>query len=536
MPYRLNQTFLFALFSFITAGFLINLTSIPLFDVDEGAFSEATREMLSSGIWSATYLDGEPRYDKPILTYWIQAFFVSLFGLNEFGLRLHSVIASLCWGSAIYYFSREFINQKSAQAALLIFCSTLWVTVIGRAATADAILNCFIALCFFDIYRYQTYQHKKYIYRTWLWLSLGMLTKGPVAAAIPFIASAVWFMSQKQHRLWFSAIFNPLGWLILALILVPWLYMVWQEQGSGFFYGFLVDHNLNRFSDTKEGHGGQWFYYFVVLPLIILPYSGFLPMLIRQFKALWQRPLERLLILWFVVVFILVSVSQTQLPHYVLYGVTPLIILFAKYRQLLARQSWQLVFPVLFFAIQIALAVMAADLAGQQSNLYQKQMLALAPKFINTHYLAGAVAGLSLILAAFLSARFIFKNPPSVWKKLAAAGLIQSLFCYLYFMPALAGIQQAPIKQAAEFAKTLNVPVVRYQMHMPSFSVYRGAITERRLPKPGEYVYTKADKLEDLKQALAKNQIGGQLKIKYQHGGIAIALFDNTEQAAGSRR
>ena len=40
------------------------------FDLDEGAFLEATRELIDGGHWAATTLDGEPRYDKPILSYW----------------------------------------------------------------------------------------------------------------------------------------------------------------------------------------------------------------------------------------------------------------------------------------------------------------------------------------------------------------------------------------------------------------------------------------------------------------------------------
>src|SRR6202008_2375415 len=50
----------------------------PLFDVDEGAFGEATRELLASGDWLSTTLNGAPRFDKPILVYWLQAASVSL--------------------------------------------------------------------------------------------------------------------------------------------------------------------------------------------------------------------------------------------------------------------------------------------------------------------------------------------------------------------------------------------------------------------------------------------------------------------------
>jgi len=65
-------------------GFWFNLGGVPLFDLDEGAFSEATREMLASGNYLTTYLNGALRFDKPILIYWLQALSVGSFGLDEF--------------------------------------------------------------------------------------------------------------------------------------------------------------------------------------------------------------------------------------------------------------------------------------------------------------------------------------------------------------------------------------------------------------------------------------------------------------------
>ena len=47
-------------------AFFLNLGGAPLFDRDEGAFSEATREMVESGNYITTTLNGEPRYDKPV--------------------------------------------------------------------------------------------------------------------------------------------------------------------------------------------------------------------------------------------------------------------------------------------------------------------------------------------------------------------------------------------------------------------------------------------------------------------------------------
>ena len=83
-------------------AFFLRLGAPPLFDWDEGAFSEATREMLASGDWVSITLNGAPRFDKPVLIHWLQAASVGLFGLNEFGFRLPSALAATAWVIVIY--------------------------------------------------------------------------------------------------------------------------------------------------------------------------------------------------------------------------------------------------------------------------------------------------------------------------------------------------------------------------------------------------------------------------------------------------
>ena len=73
-----------ALFVLYTLG----LSQSYLFDVDEGAFTEATREMLQTKDWLHTTLNGVDRFDKPIGIYWLQALSAWLMGLNEFAFRL----------------------------------------------------------------------------------------------------------------------------------------------------------------------------------------------------------------------------------------------------------------------------------------------------------------------------------------------------------------------------------------------------------------------------------------------------------------
>ncbi len=73
---------------------------------------------------------------------------------------------------------------------------------------------------------------------------------------------------------------------------------------------------------------------------------------------------ERFLVLWFVVVFVFFSSSGTQLPHYLLYGCTPVFILLAKYRTEVERR-WLAYLPLMLFALLLAVLPEILGLRGQ---------------------------------------------------------------------------------------------------------------------------------------------------------------------------
>ena len=201
----------------ITVSFFVNLGGWPLFDVDEGAFSAATKHLVDSGNYVTPYLYGEPRFDKPILIYWLQGISTSVFGFSEFALRLPSALSLSLWGVALFYFLLQTTNIKVSIFALLILTTNVACIGVSRFASADGLLNLFIALSFFDIYRYWEAQHKRFIYRVFLWIALGVLTKGPIAILVPLASGFVFFFLQKDLKLFLKAVFDPIGWLVLLL-------------------------------------------------------------------------------------------------------------------------------------------------------------------------------------------------------------------------------------------------------------------------------------------------------------------------------
>src|SRR5919106_1237424 len=134
----------------VAASFFWMLGAAPLFDVDEGAFSQATLEMFQRGDFLSTYLNGQPQYDKPILVYWLQAAAVALLGPTEWAFRLPSALSASGWAAMTFFFVRRFYGVGRAALAAVVLATSLGVFIIGRAATADALLNMLIAASMFS--------------------------------------------------------------------------------------------------------------------------------------------------------------------------------------------------------------------------------------------------------------------------------------------------------------------------------------------------------------------------------------------------
>jgi hypothetical protein len=119
------------------------------------------------------------------------------------------------------------------------------------------------------------------------------------------------------------------GWALLLGIAVPWYAYELHRDGQAFIDGFLIRHNLARYSSPLEKHGGSIGYYFVVLPLLLLPWAPLLASVVAGVRRHWADPMQRFLLVWGGFVLVFFSLSGTKLPHYVLYGASPFVLLMA---------------------------------------------------------------------------------------------------------------------------------------------------------------------------------------------------------------
>lgn len=489
-------------------SFLLRLGGAPLFDVDEGAFSEATREMFERGDFLFTYLNGAPRFDKPIFIYWLQAIGYLIFGPTEWAFRLPSALAAITWSYATYFFARKRFGEDTALLALAVASTALGPFAIGRAATADGLLNCLLALTLFDVWRHLEDGRRGPLLRAFVWMGLGALTKGPVALVVPGAVSLLYCASRGEWVRWLKMVFNPIGLMILVVIVAPWYAYALHRHGQDFIDGFIMRHNVQRFSGSLEGHGGSAFYYLLAVPLLLLPWSGLLVGALGRLRAAFADPLQRFLWLWFAFVLGFFSLSGTKLPHYVLYGCTPLFVLLGLQARELRRAWPHLILPGMLFVL-FALLPNLFD-ALSRSTLgdgFYRAQLSRALTVANATYIGATIGGLVVWLVVVF-----FPRMPAVTKLVVTAALQVSLLAGIV-VPYAGELAQGPVKAAGLLAHQQGGEVVFWRFTTaPSFSVYRQAVTLKADPQPGQLAVTRIDRLPP----------DAPVETVFREGGVAL--------------
>lgn len=475
------------------AMLLGGLGAAPLFDVDEGAFSEATREMLASGDWGHTTLNGEPRFDKPIGVYWLQAASVALLGLNEFALRLPSALATWVLALSAAAFAAPRWGHRAAITAGTVLATSLGMFVIGRAATADGVLNLLLALAALDAWRYGETQNRWALRRAYLWVGLGFLVKGPVAALVPAAALIVWTLTSRQLPVLLRALAHWWGWAIFIAVAAPWYLYALDRHGMAFVEGFLLKHNVQRFSGPMEGHGGTPLYYLMMLPLLAMPWAAAMAAVLSRARTLWHEPLARYLLGWCGFVIVFFSLSGTKLPHYVLYGYVPLALLMGRALAHAgpALMGWSWALLVAWVAGLSTASWLAPDLASGIADPLYRALLQGAPR-LPWWPAAMCLAAMGMVALGWRVVRGVEIGRAA--RLCLAAGLYCSLLAWS-LVPWWGEALQGPVRRAAAVAARSGAPAVQWNLHLPSFALYLSRETPRRPPRPGELAFSRVDRL-----------------------------------------
>lgn len=463
---------------------LWGLGAAPLFDVDEGAFSEATREILASGDWGHTTLNGTDRFDKPIGVYWLQAIAVAVFGVSEWAVRLPSALAT--WGAclAMAAFVAPRLGWQAAVLAAFIHASSLGSWAMAHAATADAVLGFFLMLSALDLWRYLEDGRSAALQRLAVWVGLGVLVKGPVAVLIPLSTLLLAVLAQRDGALLLRTLRHGRAWFWLVLIALPWYaYALWRH-GQAFIDGFFLKHNIERFSAPMEGHAGSWLYFLAVAPLLWMPWSPLLLALWGHARTLWQDRVLRHALIWAAFVLVFFSLSGTKLPHYGLYAAPGVVVLLAFAAQRARAWHWGVV-GLLWLIWQMLMVGGPWALQNNPQWIEQADYRALLEQSTAHIPWAGVLLAWAAValLAVWLWRRAPAKGPQHT---LLAMASLHVLVMAQVVWPWWAHTLQDPVRDLGIQARAWPGGVVQWDGHWPSFAFYRQQPTPRAEPQPGE--------------------------------------------------
>jgi 4-amino-4-deoxy-L-arabinose transferase-like glycosyltransferase len=519
----------------VAASFILlwGLGSVPLTDVDEGAFAEASREMLSRGDFISPWLLDAPRFDKPALIHWLQIAAMQGFGINAFAARLPSALAGLWWCWIVVRWTREAavrvnISAQASQFALVVAVTSIALPVISRVSTADAVLNAFLATTLYFMWRAllsdEAHLLKKYTRYAAIFMGLGLLTKGPIAILVPAGASLVALLLRPNwYKKWLKMAFDPPAWLIALGIALPWYVLQYQAQGMPFIAGFFGKHNLGRYTGTMLGFSGGLWYYPAWMLVSVLPW---VPMLVRSLLSLMserhsvlRHPALRLM--WATPLFVLVffSFSSTKLPHYGFYGLSGLFIVIA----LLIAQLHQVKENLWVDRIWMALLLMvfaltfywSPKLAALTHDVYYSGVLSSAGEMFVEQWWSMTFIALVGLLALFLPATF------GAWR-LSAGAIALAACIHLLFVPTVIAQLRTPIVLAAMQVAQVQTPVVSWRLASPSLSFSAKRVIPARDPVVGDTVVLYEKHHDALIALLATAQPDARLQLVWHVGGVEI--------------
>ena len=325
-------------------AFFWNLGSTGLIDETEPLFAEAARQMTVTGDWITPFFDGETRFDKPALIYWLIALAYKILGVNSWAVRLPSAIAAMGLVGVGFYTLLLFgdsTSKSSVQSTRNWFCAALGsalmalnpLTIVwARTGVSDMLLTGCIGAALLSFFIGYAQPSKPALQARWylafyVLIAGAILTKGPVGIVLPGLVIGLFLLYLGNALEVLREMRLLLGSVVIAAIALPWYVLIIWRNGRAFIDSFFGYHNLERFTEVVNGHAAPWYFYFLVVLLGFAPWSVYLPSAIARLQF-WQRSRWRsaprsshlglFALCWFASIFGFFTIAVTKLPSYVL--------------------------------------------------------------------------------------------------------------------------------------------------------------------------------------------------------------------------
>ena len=245
----------------------------------ESRWFEVVREMLSTGDWLHPRINGQPYFDKPLISYWFAAVVSKLAGgrVTELSVRLPSALFALAGLGCIVSVGRRFYSERTAYLAGWLLLSTYSFIVWGRLAEADMEQTVFIVMAVTVYLHHREKASFPAYFAFWACCAVGAQTKGLPALAIPPALAVIDCIVRKSFRTHLNwKFFLALFFGGLCLYAVPFVLEAVTSKNYGASGIVLVfRENLVRVFNPWDHNKDPFYIYFEYLPILLIPWTPF---------------------------------------------------------------------------------------------------------------------------------------------------------------------------------------------------------------------------------------------------------------------
>ena len=310
---------------------------VHLFDWDEINFAECAREMIVSHDYLNVQINFMPFWEKPPLFIWMQVLSMKAFGINEFAARFPNAVIGIASLLFIFNIGKKLFDSRFGMWWVIVYAGSILPHFYFRSGIIDPLFNLLIfsAIWFFVKLHMAgailTAKRRFLFAALWgVFTGLAILTKGPTAlliiglvVAIAYLPDLVRLFRIKSRLLksipGFTLRFSDIIVFLFFTILVggSW-FLVQVLNGNAAMVTKFILYQVRLFMIPDAGHGGPWFYHFLILLVGVFPASLFALMRFRQVKDQpdAQKQFHGLMLILFWIVLILFSIVKTKIVHY----------------------------------------------------------------------------------------------------------------------------------------------------------------------------------------------------------------------------
>lgn len=311
---------------------------LPALPIDETRYLSVAWELRNSPDWLLLHLNGELYSHKGPLLFWLINLAWTAAGLNVWIVRLGMLVVAL---ASLLLFERlvrrldpveAAANGGLATRAAQIFAGMIFFAVFASAIMFDVVLAACVLLAMHALIDFDERRWQRGIAVFVLALSLGLLNKGPVMlldAGLVALLGPWWSANARQMPLrWYAAVLAG----VLGSVGVGLVYMV--SAGGWSYVNDVVFHQTAARMTQSFAHARPLWWYFMVLPLMVLPWTLSLRAPWRAWRdGLVANKAARFALAWFAPAFVLFCFASGKQPHYLL----PLLPGLAMYFALVLR-------------------------------------------------------------------------------------------------------------------------------------------------------------------------------------------------------